>query len=412
MALPGVPDSLLDRLRRAAAPARVALVGGAVRDLLLHRVHRDPWRGLLDLDLVVEGSPGAGSCGEPAAHALAHRLIREHPEAVGSHCFHAAYGTVELELDGVWLDLATARREVYSAPGLNPEVAFADLEADLARRDFSLNAMALVLGEEGSGRWQLLDPHAGQSALEQRQLAFLHDGSVRDDPSRVLRAARYAARLGFEPGAEALGQIRRTLADWPWAWRPGDPAEAAPPALAVRLRMELDLLLQREPWPQALRHLEAWGALALIDPSLSGDRGWRRRLHWARRLELPLLPALLAGAADPAAAGRRLQIPARQLAWLEALPAVRAVAARGPVSPSAWCAALEGQGWGEEAVRLALACGLTPRRPLLRWCGRWRHATPPVSARELIAAGLPPGPALGARLRQLRAEHLDAHDHV
>jgi poly(A) polymerase len=60
------------------------------------------------------------------------------------------------------------------------------------------------------------------------------------------------------------------------------------------------------------------------------------------------------------------------------------------------------------AVALALAAGDGPRRPLLRWWFRWRHVTAPCNAAELIAReGLAPGPALGARLRQLRAERLD-----
>jgi poly(A) polymerase len=59
-------------------------------------------------------------------------------------------------------------------------------------------------------------------------------------------------------------------------------------------------------------------------------------------------------------------------------------------------------------VALALAAGDGPRRPLLRWWWRWRHLGPPCSAADLIAAGIPPGPALGARLRQLRAERLAA----
>ena len=62
----------------------------------------------------------------------------------------------------------------------------------------------------------------------------------------------------------------------------------------------------------------------------------------------------------------------------------------------------------EEAVALALACGLQPRRPLLRWCLRWRHLRPRQTAQQLLAAGVPQGPELGRRLRALRIEAIEA----
>ena len=83
------------------------------------------------------------------------------------------------------------------------------------------------------------------------QLRFLHGCSVQDDPTRVIRAARYAARLGFQLADESRAQILSTMDQWPWAWSQGDPPLAAPPALASRLRMELERLLEREPWSAA-----------------------------------------------------------------------------------------------------------------------------------------------------------------
>jgi poly(A) polymerase len=77
-----------------------------------------------------------------------------------------------------------------------------------------------------------------------------------------------------------------------------------------------------------------------------------------------------------------------------------------PRTAQAWSTFLEQPGWSPEAVALALVSGALPRRPLLRWWCRWRHLTSPVVAADLIASGLPPGPALGERLRQLRGERL------
>ena len=408
MEIPGIPAPVLMALRRAGSgsgAASVALVGGAVRDLLLHRVHNDPWRGLPDLDLVVEGRASQWVAGLVAA------LVDLLGPGVVQRCQeHGAYGTVELELsvagEPVLLDVATARRESYPVPAENPQVSFGCLADDLARRDFSINAMALELA---SGT--LLDPHGGREDLERRQLRFLHGGSVRDDPTRLVRGARYAARLGLELESASTEQARVTLAAWPWGWRLGDPPGQAPAALGTRLRMELELLLEREPWLAALTALQRWGALALLDPALQADRTWPRRLRWALRLGLPPLAALVAGAADPLALAERLQLPHRQhrllVQWLTLRRRLQERQGDGlPVLVEHWCALLEAPGCSPEGVALAIACSTGPRRPLLRWWQRWRQVKAASTAADLLAAGMRPGPELGQRLRELRAERL------
>ena len=400
MDLPGVPSSVLEALQGGAQSLgipRLALVGGVVRDQLLHQRCGRSWSGVPDLDWVVEGD----------AAALVADLVRQlGPERITAVQEHGAFGTVAFQLDGIPLDLATARQEHYPAPAENPVVRGGTLTADLARRDFTINAMALdlVAGE-------LIDLHHGQEDLASGQLRFLHGCSVQDDPTRVIRAARYAARLGFQLAEESRAQIHSTLQQWPWAWCQADPAIAAPPALATRLRMELERLLEREPWPQALDLLEQWQALPLLDPQLQQDPGRTQRLHWARRLGLPLMPALLLGAADPAALAQRLQIPGKQQQWLQQCGALRDWLKTNPPSleatPSIWSTALEQQGFSPEAVALAVTLRPKQWKPLLRWWGRWRRIQAPQTARDLIAAGWQPGPAIGAELRRQRSAAQD-----
>ena len=418
MELPGIAPDLLSTVQDAAhecGVTRLALVGGAVRDALLHREYQDPWRGLPDLDLVVEGS----------AEVLAqHLLQRCGEERVSELRLHGSYGTVELILDGVLLDLAAARQESYPAPGFNPVVEPGLLELDLARRDFTVNALALELplnavAPQRSVQERLLDLHGGQAHLARRQLAFLHDASVADDPTRVIRAARYGARLGFSLAPEAAKQIKDTLAAWPWSWHIGDPPEQAPPALATRLRMELELLLFREPWPQAFDLLQAWGGLGLLDPGLQSDGRIVRRLSQAQRLGLSLMTALVAGAADPIALAARLQLPLHQQRVLQQQQCLLAwLAELRPEQVSAWSAAdwtqaLERQGLAPEAVAHSV-CLLAHQaadgahwKPLLRWWGRWRHLQAAVTAKDLMARGWKPGPALGEELRRLRWQRLE-----
>jgi len=433
--LPGVPPTLWSVLRAAAGGERIALVGGAVRDWLLHHQHLDPWRGLVDLDLVIEEGKGEAE-GEgaldptrPARPSPAWRFVERIAAATDQVTVrdarpHGRYGTVELELellppslDGgptpapmrLLLDVASARGETYPTPADNPVVFFGALEDDLARRDLTINAMAMDLTTGA-----LLDPHGGQDDLAQRRLCFLHPASLRDDPTRLVRAARYAARLGFPLAAESESQALSTLASWPWVWRPGDPPHRAPAALGTRLRREMELLLERENWRIALDRLQAWGGLVLLDAALQADRRWPRRLHWARRLGVPRIVALIAVAPDPLALAERLQLPHRHHRLLEAFSHLRQALARetggaggGAGTAWSWCQRLEAPGGSPEAVALALACGLGPRRPLLRWLLRWRHLRSERSAEELMAAGVPRGPELGDALRRCRQERLN-----
>jgi poly(A) polymerase len=431
--LPGVPPILWPQLLAAAGSDRIALVGGAVRDWLLHHQHLDPWRGLVDLDLVIEDGSALGipaGMGRTERTSPAWRLVENLARSgdgleVRDATTHGQYGTVELELalqqpDSLQgaslppifllLDVASARDEVYPIPGDNPTVRYGALEDDLARRDLTINAMAIDLASS-----ILIDPHGGQADLAGRHLRFLNPTSLRDDPTRLIRAARYASRLGFQLAEESQSQATSTLAAWPWPWRAGDPPGKAPAALGTRLRRELELLLERENWQLALEFLQEWGGMILFDLNLQKDCHWVRRLDWATRLRLPRMVAFLAGAEDPLALAERLQVPRRQHLLLSQFVDLRRRLAQAellppelqPPTPWQWCQLLEAPGLSPEAVALALACGLGPRRPLLRWWLRWRHLGPERSAQELMAAGVPRGPELGVQLRLSRQHRLE-----
>jgi poly(A) polymerase len=430
--LPGVPSSFWPVLLMAAGGKRIALVGGAVRDLLLHHQHLDQWRGLVDLDLVIEdplafGAHLAKTRPEKSSPAwkLVERLSRTSKGVVVRAARpHGQYGTVEMELEfdlpstlGVpqgsstrlVLDVASARSEHYPVPAENPVVRLGALVDDLARRDFTINAMAIDIATG-----TVLDPHNGEADLADRILRLLHPKSLQDDPTRLLRAARYAARLGFELAPESLAQAASTLADWPWPWRFGDPPERAPAGLGTRLGREMELLLERENWLVGLAYLQAWGGLLLFDPLLQVDRFWKRRLNRATRLRLPLMVALLAGAEDPLALAERLQLPHRYQLMLHHFAEFRLRMAGwtmqdgdASLTPWQWCQRLEAPGLSPEAVALALACEVAPRRPLLRWLLRWRHLGPDHSAQQLMDAGVPKGPELGRELKRSRQGRLE-----
>ncbi len=169
-----------------AADEPVFVVGGAVRDALLGHPS-------YDLDLVVEGDVPA------FARRLAERLG-------GRVQTHTAFGTAEILYDGGEIDVATARTETYPQPAALPEVRFATLAEDLARRDFTINAIAASLGRDDFGR--VIDPHHGRADLAAGTIRVLHPRSFLDDPTRIFRAVRYENRFGFrmDGGTEALAR--------------------------------------------------------------------------------------------------------------------------------------------------------------------------------------------------------------
>lgn len=186
----------LTKLARLTGPgARVALVGGAVRDALLGQTP-------LDLDVVVEGT-------DAGALAVATGL----PFLV-----HPAFGNATVTLpDGRHADLVRARREHYPVPGHNPVPAPGTLQDDLQRRDFGLNALAMEIGPGGSVT--LLDEAGGLKDLSARVLRPLHAGSLREDASRLVRAARLGGRLALEAAPNCSGRCRTR-----WRWRSARPA--------------------------------------------------------------------------------------------------------------------------------------------------------------------------------------------
>jgi tRNA nucleotidyltransferase (CCA-adding enzyme) len=235
--------------------SRLFLVGGTVRDMLLGRPASD-------LDLVVEGN--AIALAEALAAATAGHITR-----------HDAFGTAEVRIDlpdsKLVLDLVTARSESYPEPAVLPIVQPADLAADLWRRDFSLNAIAISLNATDYGT--LFDPTGGRADLQQHQMRVLHNHSFRDDPTRILRALRLSVRLGFALNDATRLQMQQAIEQ--------GMLQATSPA---RIQNEL-LLIFAEPDPAAvLAFLAHTGALAELHYTLRWDAAMQHWYATARRL--------------------------------------------------------------------------------------------------------------------------------
>jgi poly(A) polymerase len=172
--------------RLAADGHRCYLVGGTVRDALLDRPFGD-------VDIATSARPDE-----------VERVVSgwaQHVWLQGKR-----FGTVGAEIDGMRFELTTLRGEAYRLESRKPEVAFdADIQSDLRRRDFTINAMALELPEP-----RLLDPFEGATDLAARRLRtpLEPEASFLDDPLRMLRAARFVAAFGLEPDRAMVNAIQ------------------------------------------------------------------------------------------------------------------------------------------------------------------------------------------------------------
>jgi tRNA nucleotidyltransferase (CCA-adding enzyme) len=376
---------------------RVYAVGGWVRDLLLGR-------RATELDVAVEGDGPA--------------FARQLSEELGARLtVHEAFGTASL-LDGhgpdgartARVDVVSARRDRYAKPGALPAVTRAGIVEDLLRRDFSAHALAVSLSPDGFG--QLLDPSGGRADLRGRWLRPLSPVSFLEDPTRVFRAARYATRLDFRLHRDGHAALDLALAVGRYPALSGD-----------RLRAELALIVgEADPW-RTLGWLARHGALRLWDPRYRPDPDLTRRLGAARRLTSRAratgvnLDALTLALVATLAGQRRAVIRACLDRLGVAGQAGRALAdmGRGPML-ARWLAVERPpsrivrhlSGLAEAALISAwLGAGPPVRRRILWYWTMGRRVRPRLTGRDLIALGVPEGPAVGRLLSALRDHTLD-----
>jgi tRNA nucleotidyltransferase (CCA-adding enzyme) len=342
--LPQAVDALpgIDGVRQIAERVPTYLVGGAVRDLLLGAAGAD-------LDIAIEGDADA------LADVPGYRPERDE-----------YFMTGRLQAGDQLIDVARTRAETYAHPGALPEVRPASIEEDLARRDFTVNAMAFPLGEGA----ELVDPHGGLDDLRAGRLRVLHDRSFVDDPTRALRAARYAARFGFEldPGTASL------LADADLSTISED-----------RVQNELRKIAAEDDPARALRLIAEWGVMPGLDPDAP------ERVDEVVRL-----------GSEPPWAGWADRELAVMLAVVRPLPQVRDLVGAEPERPSD--AFRLAQPWDPSQLLVARALGA---EWLDDYVEKWRHVRLEITGEDLIAAGIPEGPAVGHGLEAALSGKLD-----
>jgi len=350
-------------------PGDVYLVGGTVRDVILDRE-------FLDVDLAVDGDAlaVAATIGTPSGG-------------------ETRFGTVTVTSHGYRYDLARTRGERYPQPGALPEVTPAGIDADLERRDFTVNALAV--GLTGARAGQLLAVPGALADIEGKRLAVLHDRSFLDDPTRLLRLARYAARLRFTiaPHTHELATeaIRNNALDTVSGTRIGnelrllanerDPIAAFEAAAALGLPWQIDADVARE-------------AINVLPPDGRRDLLVLASVFGSRPSEqiLPELDRLGFTATDRdaiAQAATRAASLARRLAQTTSNSEIARVVGAS----------------GIETVALAFSQG-SPSQSLT-WLRALRHLNLDITGEDLIKKGIPEGPQIGQALQAAKDALMD-----
>ena len=373
--------SALEAVRQLAEEAGLEtyVVGGPVRDGLLGAP-------VLDLDFSVEGD--ATRLGNLLAERLGGRLT-----------VHQRFGTATVDAGQTRVDLVTARNETYRSPGALPDITPGSINDDLARRDFTINAMALPLS---TGDPAVIDRFGGIDDLERGLIRSLHGRSFVDDPTRMMRAVRYEQRFGFRIEERTLYDLKCSLRGGSMHTVSGD-----------RWRHELDRVLGEEnPGPALLRASEL-GLLAGVHPALSKDDGLRRLSggysetlsdsDWLAALFSPLREAEAEGVIGKLRlAGSRVALARDTIALGNLEPAIlaacrasRLVAVLSGLQPAAISAWVRLTGNPQVAAALQRFLGE------LRWLG------PSLTGDDLLEMGVPRGPLMGEILARLREAKLD-----
>ena len=379
----GVGGGLLavfNLLRRLASEEDVPvfLVGGPVRDSVLDVPPRD-------LDFVLVGD--APVLATDVADKLGGRVIA-----------HSRFGTATVVVEGDHVDIVTARKESYHFPGSLPETSPSDLADDLARRDLSINAMALPLFGVAPN---VIDPHGGLQDLANGSVSIMHPGSFTDDPTRMLRAVRYEQRLGFKIAESTLSDLQRSITEGHIAAVSGD-----------RWRQEFQKIFAEDNAPQMLVRAMDLGILQGIHPAMTDGRSVTSLIGQSDVHSSHFLAALASGmsAVGGESVCERLNLPgdwARVVRDTIALQGLMSAISAPTAKTSEICRSLDGL--ETEAIEASARFTLEPlvSENLRRYLNEWRNVRPSLSGDDLLAMGVPSGSGIGEILREVHSAILD-----
>ena len=377
---------------------KVAFVGGYIRDLLITKVHKQVFPKPVDIDIVIEGS----------SVSLA-KFIKQNISNVEICLIKEfnLYNTVELNINDLKIDIASARKEIYSAPGLNPKVINATIEEDLQRRDFTINAIAFEVSTK-----KVYDLYQGIPDIKGKELHLLHENSIADDPSRLIRCAKYATRLGFNISRESLKQSQATVSKWPWKTSKNQDKIIFPPAISIRIRMELSEIYKYDNLKKVIPLLEKWEIISILNKSIQVNNKFIRGLNWMKKLNGNYILFLLKNAEDLDKVCQRFFINNKEKKIMEDYLDMKKILESKKdkylyFSPSRWTEFIEDRNLDEETVKLLICDGGLFWRPFFKWLFIYKFIKSKKDGELLKKEGWKPGKEMGKEIKRLRYLEID-----
>ena len=396
-----IPFNLYDLITKyvdSENNTKVAFVGGYLRDLLINKFHKNSFSKPIDIDIVIEGSSIS------LAKFIKKNIVNVEVCLIKEFNL---YNTIEININDYKIDIASARKEIYPAPGLNPNVTSTTIEEDLSRRDFTINTIAFEISTR-----KIYDLYGGISDLKNKKLNLLHNNSISDDPSRIIRCAKYASRLGFNISNNSLKQSKETVRQWPWRCSGNHGKMIFPPALGIRIRMELAEIYKYDDLKNVVSIIQKWGIISILNENIQVDQKFLRGLHWIKKLNGKYILFLLKDAEDLEKTCQRFLINNSEKKILDDYLNIKKIlkSNQGKLihySPSSWTEFIEQRNLKDETVKLLICDGVLFWRNLFKWLFIYKYIKSKKDGETLKKEGWDPGKALGKEIKRLRYLEID-----
>ncbi len=368
------------------------LVGGSVRDLLMGEQN-------LDIDIVIEGD------GIAFAQALSRRIAAKVKA-------HHTFGTAQIFLKTLRLDVATARTEYYESPAALPKVETSSIKKDLYRRDFTINSLAIRLNPHDFGL--LMDFFGGQRDIKEKTIRVLHNLSFVEDPTRAFRAIRFSERFGFRLSKHTASLMKSAIEMGLFDRLSGS-----------RLYDELLLAFHETNPVLTLQKLSDYGLLKVIHPAITFDEdlehaltsmgetlAWYDLLFLDEKVDKGILylMALLSLLTDPdrGEALLRLAVPpkARELIQSGISEAVMILAKLPAKDPAALYHLLADRETEALIFAMSAAKDVRKKKDISLYLVELRKIRPVLKGNDIKILGIPQGPLYSKILNELRDARL------
>ena len=377
---------------------KIAFVGGYIRDLLINRIHKKASIKPLDIDIVTEGSSlDLAKFIKKNISNVELCLIKE----------FEIYNTVELIINDLKIDIASARKEIYESPGLNPTLQNTNIKEDLKRRDFSINAIAFEISMK-----EIYDFFEGILHIKRKELHLLHENSIEDDPSRLIRCARYASRLGFTISSASLQQSKKIVHKWPWEDIQDDKKSKFPPGISIRIRMELSEIYKHDNLAKIISLLNDWELISILDKNIKFNNKFLRGLKWIKKLNGNFILYLIKDSENLELICQRFFINKKEKKILNDYLNIKTQLENEKEqfldsSPSIWTEFIETNNLDEETVKLLICNGGLFWKPFFKWLFIYKFIKSKKNGELLKKEGWRPGKEMGDEIKRLRYLEID-----